>query len=67
MRNKCERCMNSRPIISENGFHPICTLSQKKASMCFVGIENHFKEDLSAIRDDEWFKECLEQEVFQWK
>ena len=31
----CETCMNSRPILSENGWHHNCTLSSKKAIECF--------------------------------
>ena len=29
-------------IISENGYHPICCLSQKKAVDCMMGEKNHF-------------------------
>lgn len=34
MKNECEKCQNSRPIISENGWHYICTLSVKKSLQC---------------------------------
>lgn len=30
----CETCLNSRPIVSENGMHSACCLSQKKAAEC---------------------------------
>ena len=38
----CEVCLNSRVIISENGFHPICCLSNKKAMDCISGKKNYF-------------------------
>ena len=56
-QNECERCLNSRVICSEDGFHSICTLHPQKAARCITGEENSFREDLSSIRDDEWFKE----------
>lgn len=31
---KCDQCLNSRLIISENGIHYICTLSSKKSYDC---------------------------------
>ena len=33
-KHECEKCQNSRPIISENGWHYICTLSVKKSMKC---------------------------------
>lgn len=57
MPNKCERCLNSRVICSESGFHSICTLPPKKLAKCLIGKENHFKEDLSSVRDSKWFEE----------
>lgn len=38
----CEKCLNSRPIVSENGLHSICCLSQKKAINCITGKKDHF-------------------------
>lgn len=46
----CERCLNGRPIISENGFHPICCLSQKAAIDCMTGKKNHF---VTLTRDED--------------
>ena len=34
---KCDGCLNSRRIISENGLHSICCLSEKKAMDCIMG------------------------------
>lgn len=39
---KCEECLHSRMIVSENGYHTICCLSQKKAVDCMTGKELHF-------------------------
>ena len=35
-RMNCEECLNSRLILSENGWHAICTLSQEDVHDCFV-------------------------------
>lgn len=32
----CNKCINSRPIISENGYHSICCLSDNKATECLI-------------------------------
>ena len=40
--NNCEKCLNSRPVVSENGLHPICCLSQKKVIDCMTGKKDHF-------------------------
>lgn len=39
---KCEQCLNSRLIISENGYHTVCCLSQKAATNCILGKKNQF-------------------------
>lgn len=38
----CDKCLNSRMIISENGYHSICCLSQKAAMECMMGKKKHF-------------------------
>lgn len=48
--NKCEMCINSRKIISENGFHSICCLSQKKALDCMMNRKSSF---LTLKKDNE--------------
>ena len=42
MMQKCESCMNSRAIISENGLHYTCTLSPKKAVLCIMGNKDEY-------------------------
>lgn len=34
--NKCETCLNSRAVVSENGIHHICCLSDKVAVDCMI-------------------------------
>jgi hypothetical protein len=53
----CERCIYSRPIISENGIHSICTFSSKKATKCMVENRIFFKENISLNHDKKWFGE----------
>lgn len=33
---KCDNCLNARRIISENGLHSICCLSEKVAMDCLM-------------------------------
>lgn len=34
LTDKCEKCLNSRTIVSENGIHHACCLSSKAALYC---------------------------------
>jgi len=34
---KCDNCLNARRVISENGLHSICCLSEKVAMDCIMG------------------------------
>lgn len=38
----CEKCLHSRLIVSENGYHSVCALSSKKAMNCMKGKKSHF-------------------------
>lgn len=38
----CNNCLKSRPIVSENGIHSICTLSPKAALNCMTGKKDGF-------------------------
>lgn len=38
---KCDNCVNARRIISENGLHLICYLSEKNAMECLMEQKNH--------------------------
>jgi len=40
--DKCRTCLNSRGIISENGWHYICCLSSKKAVDCATNKKDYY-------------------------
>ena len=42
MLKKCETCLKSRPIVSENGIHKVCSLSQRAAMNCIMGKKNNY-------------------------
>ena len=47
-KRKCDRCYNSRPVVSENGLHWVCTLKMKQAVDCLAGIKDWFiSEEIS--------------------
>ena len=52
--DKCNKCLNGRLIISENGYHYICMLSQKAASKCLFGTKNRFV----GLKEYKETKEC---------
>ena len=39
---KCENCLNSRPIVSENGIHYLCSYSVKTAARCLMGKKDRY-------------------------
>ena len=41
MKN-CKECLNSRLIISENGYIPICTLPDSEAIRCLTNERSEF-------------------------
>lgn len=43
---KCDTCLHHcRPVISENGLHFICGLSDRKAGNCIMGKKDHYVEN----------------------
>jgi hypothetical protein len=40
--SRCDTCLNSRPIISENGIHLVCCLSVKRAVGCLMGVDDRY-------------------------
>ena len=38
--SKCNRCLHSRLVESENGMHAICTLPSKQAALCVAGLKD---------------------------
>ncbi len=41
--NVCDRCLHSRAVISENGFHYVCCLTKKQCLDCLMGVKNSFE------------------------
>jgi hypothetical protein len=41
-QTKCDKCLKSRMIVSENGYHGICTLPPKAAMDCVTGKKDRF-------------------------
>lgn len=59
--DKCEECLRSRLIVSENGYHAACCLPQKKAIACITGEKDLF---ISLKKcDDETVRKLLDSEV----
>lgn len=63
---KCENCLNRIPVMSENGLHYNCGLSEKKALECITGEKDHSaivkvdkgveeKADVDLVETVEWF------------
>jgi hypothetical protein len=40
--SKCDTCIFSRAVISENGFHWVCCLTQKRAIDCMSGVKDRY-------------------------
>lgn len=40
--DKCEKCINKRPVLSENGLHYCCSLPDRQAVLCRIGAKNFF-------------------------
>lgn len=40
--DKCEKCLQSRMVVSENGIHAACCLSSKRAVDCITGKKDSF-------------------------
>lgn len=51
MYDKCDVCLNRRTIVSENGYHTICSLSSKKATDCLMCKKSYFMLDRFKVDD----------------
>ena len=47
-QKRCDKCLHTRLVMSENGLHPVCALSAKAAKDCITGKKDHF------LQLDEW-------------
>ncbi len=43
MYNDCRECLNSRLVISEDGYKAICTLSTKESNDCLSNNRSRFE------------------------
>ena len=48
---RCDTCLYSRVIISENGYHSVCCLSQKKAVDCITKQKDYYAENPSTPKE----------------
>ncbi len=55
MRN-CKECINSRLVVSENGYHAVCNLSDYDAYDCLSNNQSKF-EGNPLYLSGEWGKE----------
>ena len=39
---KCDECLHSRLVISENGYHSVCCLLEHESRECIFGEASHF-------------------------
>ena len=50
---RCDTCLNSRLIISENGYNFVCCLSQKKAVDCITKQKDYYAGNTSTCTPKE--------------
>ena len=50
MKYDCEKCLNSRPIVSENGYRYICCLTPKQAAECIYDGRHYLEHPAVKIR-----------------
>lgn len=48
---KCDNCLNARRVISENGLHSICCLSEKVAMDCIMGKKDQRVPKMITLTD----------------
>jgi hypothetical protein len=42
---RCDRCLNARTVVSENGLHSVCCLNDAELTSCLLHKEDHFIEN----------------------
>ena len=42
IKSKCDTCLHSRVIVTENGYHSICCLPSKQAVKCMTNNYNKY-------------------------
>jgi len=48
---KCDNCLNARSVVSENGIHRVCCLSENEALSCLIGKENYYVGVINTVVD----------------
>lgn len=49
---KCDNCLNARRVISENGLHSICCLSEKVAMECIMEKKDQRVPTMTTLIDE---------------
>ena len=65
---RCESCLDSRCVVSENGFHYCCCLKEEEAMECLLGkVDHYIKNPMRAGAEDVFTrKEELTEEESEW-
>lgn len=50
---KCDCCLNSRLVVSENGLYSTCCLSDKKALDCLMNKKDSFIQNPKRVKGGE--------------
>ena len=40
--SRCDVCLNSRAVVSENGIHYVCCLTEKQCLDCLMGVKDSY-------------------------
>lgn len=49
---RCNTCLNGVPVVSENGIHYNCALTEKDALYCLTGQEDHYVRNPMKTEED---------------
>lgn len=63
---KCDTCLNRRMIMSENGLHAVCGLSQVKAVECITQTKSRYLRDSSVIEASHTSQELFAMGHCDW-
>lgn len=56
---KCDDCLNSRQVLSENGWHPVCVLMNKQSRLCLFGKKNYYVSAKDAKKENEQMEQLI--------
>jgi len=49
---KCDTCLEARCVVSENGFHHICSMREEFAMDCLLGKKDYYVRNPIKVGDD---------------